>query len=98
MHPLTIAASRDQTRSPEVGKVPRDFRLVSVQNLHEKTDADLIVSNQVDDTQSSSIRESFKQQFYAVLFAFHFLFFPGLCLPIKYDLDHLGVPSRWIYL
>jgi len=55
--------------------VPGDFRLVGVQNFHEKTDADFIVSNEVYYPQASSIRESFEQEFYAVLFAAHFVSF-----------------------
>jgi hypothetical protein len=78
VHPLAFAASGYQTCAAQIGKMPGDFWLVGVQNFYEKTNADFIVSDQVNDPQASSIRESFEQEFYAVLFAAHSVSF--LCL------------------
>ena len=60
MGPLAIAARRDEAGPAEVREVPRDFWLISPQNLDAGTDTQLIVAQQVNETQARVVGQGFE--------------------------------------
>jgi hypothetical protein len=55
MHPFALSASRDHTRTAQVGEVPRNFRLTQAKNLHQVADTHLAAGNQIEQTQPRSV-------------------------------------------
>ena len=53
----------------------RDLWLVYLQYFDEETDANFVVSHQVDQAQTRAIREGFEQYCTAVFFGSHRVFF-----------------------
>ena len=51
--------------------MPRDFRLIYFQNLNEKADANLVVSDQINQTQTRVVRERLEQKCDAVFLFCH---------------------------
>jgi len=62
MHPDSFSSGSYDTRSPQISQVPADFGLVRLQYLHEETNADLLIPDQVDDPQSRRICQCAKKQ------------------------------------
>jgi hypothetical protein len=60
MNPLAVAARLNYTRAAQVSEMPRNFRLIYLQNFDEKTYANLVVSDQINQTQAGMIRERFE--------------------------------------
>ncbi len=53
MHPDSLSARRDNTGSAQVSEMPADLRLIRLEDLDEVADADFLISDEVDDPQSS---------------------------------------------
>src|SRR5438034_3087045 len=49
------------SRTAQISKVPRDFRLIDLQNLNKKTHANLIVAHEIYQAQASVIGECFER-------------------------------------
>jgi hypothetical protein len=71
VHPFTFTTSRNETSTAQVGQMPRNFWLIRLQDFNKETNANLVVSDQVYDSQSSTICKSLKKQFDAVVFVCH---------------------------
>jgi hypothetical protein len=61
MHPVSFSTRVNNAGAPHVSEVAADFRLIGVQNLYKKADADLIATHQVQQSQACSIRQSFEE-------------------------------------
>jgi len=55
--PLAVAARGDESGAAKIREVARDFWLISPQNLNARTDAEFIVAQEVNETQSSWVGE-----------------------------------------
>lgn len=71
VNPFAVPASRNNARTPEVGKMPRDFWLIQLQHFHEEADANFILPNQVNQSQTRSIRERLEEKSDAVFVVGH---------------------------
>jgi len=58
--PLAVAACRDESGAAEIGKVSRNFWLIGPQNFNARADAQLIVTEQVDETETRWVSERFE--------------------------------------
>jgi len=74
VNPLAITARGNYTRAAQIGKMPRDFRLIYLQNFHEKTHANLVVSDEIDQPQTRVIGKRFEEKCDVVLFVSHAVF------------------------
>ena len=70
VNPLAFAARCNHARTPQVGKMPRNLWLVQLQHFNQKTDADFVFANQIDQPQSGTIGERFEQKSDAVFLCF----------------------------
>ena len=55
--PFAIATRGDESGAAEIRKVPRNFWLISPENFNARTDAQLIVAQQVNEPQASVISQ-----------------------------------------
>jgi hypothetical protein len=58
--PLAIAARGDEAGAAEIREMPRDLWLISPQHLNARTDAKLIVAQQVNETQARVVGQGFE--------------------------------------
>lgn len=63
VHPLTLSPRLNNARPPKIRKVPRDFRLPLLKYLHEKADAYLPISHEVEQAEASGVSEGLKEEF-----------------------------------
>ncbi len=61
VHPLALTASRHDSGATQVGQVPGYFRLRLIQNLNEITDADFLVTHQIQESKPGIVAESLKK-------------------------------------
>ncbi len=61
VHPLSLPASSYNPSTTQVGQVPGNFGLRLIQNLNEITDAELLISHEVQETQPGIVAESLKE-------------------------------------
>jgi hypothetical protein len=61
--PLAVAACGDEAGAAKIREVPRDFWLISSQNLNARTDTQLIVAQQMNETQARVVSQCFEDQF-----------------------------------
>jgi hypothetical protein len=71
VNPLAFATRGNHPRTTQVSKVPRDLRLINLQHLNEETNANFVVSHEINQPQASVIRECFKQKCDAIFFVAH---------------------------
>ncbi len=64
VHPLALAASGHDSGATQVGQVPGYLRLRLVQNLNEITDAELLVSHQIQESEPGIVAETLKKALY----------------------------------
>ena len=57
MHPLPIAARRDDAGAAEITEMPRYLRLASAEDSNEEAHANLIIPHEIDEPQPRSIGE-----------------------------------------
>lgn len=70
----------------------RDLWLVCLQHFHEETNADFRIAHQVNQPQTSAIRERLKEKFNAVLLVAHFRELSADSSSIYYDFEERIVP------
>jgi hypothetical protein len=75
VYPLAFATRGNHPGAPQVGKMSRDLRLIDLQNLHKETHANLVVSDEIYQPQTSVIRECLKQKCDAIFFVAHAVLF-----------------------
>ena len=63
MHPYSFPTCGDDSGSTQVRQMATDLRLIRLEYLDEKTDANFLIADQVNDSQARSIRERAKEQF-----------------------------------
>lgn len=63
MHPLAIPASGDDSRAPQIRKVAGDFGLRTAQDFDKVTDAYLLISHQVKDSEPGLVAQSLEEPF-----------------------------------
>lgn len=63
VHPDSLPARLDYAGSPQVGEMPADLRLIRLEYLDEKTDANFLIANEVDNAQPGGICQCAKEQF-----------------------------------
>jgi hypothetical protein len=68
VHPLPFSSSLNDPSPAQIGEVPGDLRLSHLQYLDEETDADLVLSHQVDEPQPVPIGKRDKE-FFEIEFA-----------------------------
>jgi hypothetical protein len=61
VHPLALTASRHDSGAAQVGQMPGYFRLRLIQNLNKITDAELLVSHQIQESEPGMVAESLKK-------------------------------------
>jgi hypothetical protein len=61
MNPLSIASRGDQAGAAKICEVTRDLRLVRLQDLDTRANAEFIVSEKLDQTQAGRIGEGLKE-------------------------------------
>lgn len=61
VNPLAFSPGRYYSRSTKVSKVARDLRLVRFQYFYQKADADLIISNEIDEAQTGRISKGLEE-------------------------------------
>ena len=57
MNPLPVAARLNDSRTTQVSEMPGDLRLIYLQHFDEKAHTNLIVSDQIDKSQTRVIGE-----------------------------------------
>ena len=62
MHPARLAPGRRDARPPEVGEMARNLRLADPGDLHEITDADFPVANEIEQAEPGGIGESAEEK------------------------------------
>ena len=62
MHPFAIAPSLNYSGAAEIRQVPGYLRLPLTQDLNEVTDANLLLSHQVEQAKSSVVAEGLKEE------------------------------------
>jgi len=85
VNPLAFATRRNHPGTTQVSKMSRNLRLIYLQNFDEKTHANLVVSDEINQPQTSLIRECLKQKFDAIFVVAHddlFTCFGGLTITI----------------
>ncbi|HET6978243.1 MAG TPA: hypothetical protein VFI24_18070 [Pyrinomonadaceae bacterium] len=60
MSPFAVASRGDESGSAQVSEVAGNLWLVRLQNLDARTDTQLVVTQQMDETQASLISERFE--------------------------------------
>ncbi|HEV8203952.1 MAG TPA: hypothetical protein VGP98_06935 [Pyrinomonadaceae bacterium] len=60
MSPLAVAARGDEAGAAEVREVSRNFWLISPENFNARTDAQLIVTEQVNETETRWVSKRFE--------------------------------------
>lgn len=63
VHPLPVAANRNDPRPPQVGKMARDLRLRAADHLDEIADAEFLVTHQVQNPESRPVPKRLKEPF-----------------------------------
>jgi hypothetical protein len=58
--PLAIAARCDESGAAKIGEVPRYLWLISPQHLDARTDTQLIIAQQVNESQAGVVSQCFK--------------------------------------
>ena len=61
VHPGSLAAHLDYTCAAKIGEVPGDLWLWLFENFDEVADADLLVRNQIQQSQSRGVRQRAKE-------------------------------------
>jgi hypothetical protein len=61
VHPFALAPGPDNAGAPQIGQMARDRRLAYPQNLNQKADTDLVLTDQVEQSQPGAISQHPKQ-------------------------------------
>lgn len=61
VHPLSVPARHYDSGVAQVGQVPGYLGLRLIQNLHEITDADFLISHEIQESQPRIVAESLKE-------------------------------------
>ena len=61
--PFAIAARGDESGAAQIRKVSRNLRLVRSENFNARTDAELIVTQEVNEPQAGVVGQCFEDQF-----------------------------------
>ena len=61
--PLAVASRRHESRATQVREVPRNLWLIRLQHFDAGTDTEFIIAEQLDEAQSSAVREGFEKCF-----------------------------------
>src|SRR5262245_25832020 len=62
VHPLALAARGNNARSTQIGEMARNLRLMCSQNLYAETDAQLAVSDEIQQPESRPVGQCSKQK------------------------------------
>ena len=62
VHPFPVSLRIHQAGSPQLGEMARDLRLIESQGAMEIADADLVLSQKVQEAQPGGIRQCLKEQ------------------------------------
>jgi hypothetical protein len=60
VNPFSLATSSHNSRSPQVGEVPGDLRLICLQHFNKEANTQLLVADQIDKPQTRPIGERSK--------------------------------------
>jgi hypothetical protein len=71
MNPLAVTSRLDYSRTTQISEVPGDFRLIYLQYFDEKADANFVVANEIDQSQTRVIGKRLEEKCNVVLFAGH---------------------------
>ena len=63
VHPLSLAPSRNDPRTTQIGQVPGNFGLRARQNLHKIADTHFLVAHKVQEAQPGFVAERLKEPF-----------------------------------
>lgn len=76
VHPLPLSPRFYDSRTSEIGKMPGNLWLWSAEDLHEVADANFLVSNKVQEPQTSVVTQCLEEAFKVVgLFSCHILIY-----------------------
>lgn len=90
--PLAIAARSDESGATQVCEVPRNLRLIRLENLDAIADAELFVTEELDESQTSAISQGFEKCF--EVSAHSFLITISRFLVFGRDLSHKGAKFK----
>ena len=66
VHPHSLSPRFYDPGTSEIGKMPGDLRLWSAEDFHEVADANLLVSNEVQEPQASVVTQCLEEAFEVV--------------------------------
>lgn len=61
MHPFAVAAGGDDAGFAEVGQVAGDLGLAHAKDFHEVADANLAISNEIEEAEARGVRQGAKE-------------------------------------
>jgi hypothetical protein len=61
--PSSIAARSDESGATQVREVPRNLRLICLENLDAIADASFLVTEKLDETQTGAVGQGFEKRF-----------------------------------
>jgi len=73
VNPLAVASRLHDARPAQVGEMTRNFWLIQLQNFDEEADTNLVVSDQINQTQARVIGERLEEKCNVVFFFCHFV-------------------------
>ena len=73
MNPLSVAPRSDQPGAPQVSQMARHFGLVCLQRLDEGANANLLVAQELNQTQPRGIGEGLEEQLDVEILIAHLL-------------------------
>ena len=62
VNPLAVASRRNDPGSFQVSEMPGDFWLINFQNFDKKTDAHLVLADEIYQAQPRSVRQCFEEK------------------------------------
>ena len=62
MHPSPLAPRRHEARPAKIGQMARDLWLARAEDIHEITDADFLVGDQVEQAESRAVGQSAEEE------------------------------------
>ena len=61
VHPASLTASGNDARAAEISQMARDFWLADLEDLHEVANANFLVGDEIEETQSRGIGQGAKE-------------------------------------
>jgi hypothetical protein len=59
--PLSIASRGDESGATQVSEVPRNFRLICLENFNARTDTKLVISEKLNEAQPGAVSQGFEK-------------------------------------